>query len=297
MNAIVLQLCLLFGFIALGFLCNKLGLLDTVSDKYFSNFLLKVTLPALIIASAIGQDTENRMVAIYVLALAAGIFIFTPLLGIIFQKIFKCDNTYKLMLTYPNLGFMGFPIITALYGNLGSFFASLFMIVFNLSIFSDGVSVIQKGTKFQLKKLLTPGIIAALLAIIIFTFAIPVPEVITKFLSSIGSITSPLAMITLGSTLGAVSLKSILKDKLLYVFSFCKLVMWPFLVWFFLHFFVKDPMILGICVILTSLPVAGNVSMLCIAYDGNKELAAKGTFISTILSLVAIPVYMFLFAI
>ncbi|MFA5527227.1 MAG: AEC family transporter [Peptostreptococcales bacterium] len=297
MNAIVMQLCLLFGFIALGFICNKLGLLDTVSDKYFSGFLLKITLPASIIASAIGQDTENRMTAFYVLALAAGIFIFTPFFAAVFQKIFKTDDTYKLMLTYPNLGFMGFPIMTALYGGLGSFYTSLFMIIFNLSVFSYGVSVLQKEAKLQLKKLLNPGIIAAVLAILIFNFALPVPEVITKFLDTIGSITSPLAMITLGSTLGAVSITSVLKDRMLYIMSFTKLILLPFMVWLVLQFFVKDPMILGICVILTSMPVASNVSMLCITYDGNKELAAKGTFMSTVFSLITIPVYMILFSI
>lgn len=297
MNAIVVQLCLLFGFIALGFICNKLGILDSVSDKYFSNFLLKITLPASIIASAIGQDTENRMTALYVLALAAGIFIITPFFAAAFQKIFKCDDTYKLMLTYPNLGFMGFPIMTSLYGGLGAFYTSLFMIIFNLSVFSYGISVIQKGAKFQPKKLMNPGILAAVFAIVIFYFAIPVPEIITKFLSTIGSITSPLAMITLGSTLGAVSIASVLKDRMLYVLSFTKLILLPFMVWFVLQFFVKDPMILGICVILTSMPVASNVSMLCITYDGNKDLAAKGTFMSTVLSLITIPVYMILFSI
>lgn len=297
MNHIILQLCLLFGYIALGFVCNKLKLLDSTSDKYLSGFLLKVTLPTSIISSAIGQNTGDRGQAFEVLAIAAGIFICKPFLAMIFQKITRCDNTYKLMLTYPNLGFMGFPIMTALYGSLGLFYASLFMIVFNLSVFSYGMSTINKESKLELKKLLNPGILSALLALLIFTFNIPVPDVLAEFLSKVGSITSPLAMVTLGSTLTAVSLKSLLNDKMLYAFTACKLVIWPFLFWFALQFFVHDPMILGLCVILISLPVAGNVPMLCITYNGNKDLAAKGTCISTLLSLVTIPVYMFLFAI
>jgi predicted permease len=297
MNAIFIQLILLFGYILLGFTCNKLGLFDSNSDKIFSNLLLKITLPASIIASSIGQSTENQIAAVYVLLIAAAIFIITPFWALIFQRLFRCDDTYKLMLTYPNLGFMGFPIIKALYGDLGLFFASLFMITFNLSVFSYGISAIQKGSKFHGKKLLNPGIVSALLAIVIFLFAIPVPTVLTSFLSTIGNITSPLAMITLGSTLAAISIKSVLQDKLLYIFTFCKLILWPFLVWLPLHYLVSDSMIIGITVILTSLPVAGNVSMLCISYGGNTELAAKGTFISTLLSFLSIPVYMLLFAV
>jgi predicted permease len=248
-------------------------------------------------ASAIGQDTANKGQAFYVLAIAAGIFILKPILALIFQKFTKCDDLYKLMLTYPNLGFMGFPIISAMYGQLGVFYASLFMIIFNLSVFSYGVSTINQESALQLEKLVNPGIISSILAILIFAFSIPVPEVITQFLSKLGGVTSPLAMITLGSTLAAVSFKSLIKDKFLYLFTVCKLIVWPFIFWFVLHFFVHDPMVLGLCTILISLPVAGNVSMLCITYDGDTDLAARGTCISTLLSLITIPVYMFLFTV
>ncbi|MBN2897719.1 MAG: AEC family transporter, partial [Clostridia bacterium] len=116
MDEIILQLSLLFLYILLGVICHKLKLMDETSDKYLSGILLKVTLPATTIASAIGQDSANRMEAFYVLAIATAIFMFVPLLGILFQKVTKCDDIYKLMLAYPNLGFMGFPIMTAMYG-------------------------------------------------------------------------------------------------------------------------------------------------------------------------------------
>ncbi len=296
MGEIGVQLFSLFGFILSGFICNKIGIFDETSDKYFSNFLLKITLPAAIIASAAGQNLENKLSAFIVLGLATGIFIITPLLGILFQKIFKSDDMYKLMLTYPNLGFMGFPIVKALYGETGLFFASLFMIVFNLSIFSYGISVVQKGTRLSLKKLLNPGIAAAIMAIIIFVFSIPVPIVLENFLSKIGGITSPLAMVTIGSTLAEVHFRSLFKEKFLFFFSFCKLVVWPCIIWFLLHFIIQDPVILGVCVILTSLPVAGNVTMFAITYNGNRSLAVKGTCMSTILSFLTIPVYMILFS-
>lgn len=296
MNEILASLLILLGYIITGYTINKFGLLDFTSDKYFSNFLLKVTLPATIIASAIGIETDNKLSAIYVLAVATFIFILVPILSTILVKKFKLDDTYKMMFTYPNLGFMGMPIIATLYGPTGMFYASLFMIVFNLSIFSYGMSVMNKGSKFDLKKLLSPGIISALIAVIIFFFSIPVPDVLTSFLNKVGGITSPLAMITLGSTLRAVHIRDVVKEKILYVFSFLKLIVFPFIIWFILQFFIKDPLILGVSVILSSLPVASNVTMFCIIYDGNKELAVKGTYLSTILSFITIPIYMILFA-
>lgn len=296
MNDITLQLCLLFGYIALGFVCNKLNLLDATADKYLSGLLLHVTLPAAIISSALGQHTATPTQALYVLLIAAGIFISMPLLAMLFQKFTQCDHTYKLMLTYPNLGFMGFPIMTAMYGQTGLFYASLFMIVFNLSVFSYGISVVNKNSKLQYKKLLNPGIIASLLAILIFVGILPLPDIFAQFLAKVGGITSPLAMITLGSTLTGVRFKHLLNDKILYLFTACKLIVWPIILWLVLSIFTHDPVILGVCVTLIGLPVAGNVSMLCITYNGNKELAAKGTCLSTLLSLITIPMYMFVFA-
>jgi len=296
MKTIVDQLLVLCGYIVLGFLCKKLGAFNSSSDKVFSTLLLKITLPSSIIASSIVKYSVNHIDAVFVLLIATLVFIVTPFLARLFQKIFRCDDVYRLMLTYPNLGFMGLPIINTLYGSIGLFYTSLFMIVFNLSIFSHGISVIQKTNSFKIKSMINPGNISALCAIVIFFCSIQVPSVLVNFFSTIGNITSPLAMITLGSTLASVSIGSAINDKMLYIFSVCKLVIWPLLIWVPLHYLVDNQMLIGITVILTSLPVAGNVTMLCISFDGNIELASKGTFISTLLSFVSIPIYMLIFS-
>lgn len=295
MNEIILSIFLLFAYMAVGFVSHRIGLMDHTSDKYFSTFLLKVSLPATILASAIGQDVENRAEAFYVIGIASALFFILPLMANVYQKITKTSDTYKLMLTYSNLGFMGMPIMEALYGQIGLFYTSIFMIIFNISVFSYGVSVIQKGAGFDFKKLLNPGIIAAVTAIIIFVFQVPVPEPLTLLFRGVGSITSPLAMITLGSTIGGVHLASVFKDKSLYVFSLAKLVIWPLIVWFLLQFFIDSKMILGIATILMSLPVASNVTMLSLTYGGDVEVSVKGTCLSTLLSLITIPIYMIIF--
>ncbi len=297
MDQIIGQLLILLGYIVVGYVANKAHVLDTVSDKYFSNFLLKVTLPAAIISSAIGIETDDKMKAIIILFIATFIFILVPIMATIFQKTLKLDRIYRMMFTYPNLGFMGMPIMAALYGPIGVFYASLFMIVFNFSIFSYGVTIVSENEKFELKKLLNPGIISALIAIIIFLGSISIPSVLSELLGKVGSITSPLAMITLGSTLTYVHIRDVVKEKVLYVFALFKLVIFPAIIWFILRWFVSDPIILGTSVILSSLPVASNVTMFCILYDGNKELAVKGTYLSTILSFITIPIYMLIFSI
>ncbi|WP_339169234.1 AEC family transporter [Paenibacillus sp. FSL H7-0943] len=295
---IITQILILFGLMAIGFIANKRGILDESSDRSFSKLIINIAIPATIISSSIGQNMDNKMEAMTVFAVAMAVFIITPIFGRFFVKKLKMNKTYEIMLVYSNLGFMGIPIISSIYGESAIFYVSIYMMLFNISLFSYGISIIQKDDASRVgifKNLINPGIISAILGLVIFILDIPVPLPLVKLLATIGSVTTPLAMIVIGSTLAAVSIRDVIKDKTLYQFTFLKIVLIPGVLWFILQFFIQDAMILGIAVILTSLPTAGNVSMLCLEYDADVELVTKGIFMSTIFSLVTIPVLLFLF--
>ncbi|AIQ75848.1 hypothetical protein PODO_22715 [Paenibacillus odorifer] len=295
---IITQILILFGLMAIGFIANKRGILDESSNRSFSKLIINIAIPATIISSSIGQNMDNKMEAMTVFAVAMAVFIITPIFGRFFVKKLKMNKTYEIMLVYSNLGFMGIPIISSIYGESAIFYVSIYMMLFNISLFSYGISIIQKDDASRVgifKNLINPGIISAILGLVIFILDIPVPLPLVKLLATIGSVTTPLAMIVIGSTLAAVSIRDVIKDKTLYQFTFLKIVLIPGVLWFILQFFIHDAMILGIAVILTSLPTAGNVSMLCLEYDADVELVTKGIFMSTIFSLVTIPVLLFLF--
>lgn len=297
MQKIFSQIAILFALVLLGFIINKLGVFDEVSDKKISSLLINVTLPATVLASAFSQSSDDKMSALTILCIAAVIFLLMPLFASLFTRITGSENTYKLIVTYPNLGFMGMPIMNVLYGSRAVFYTSLFMIIFNISVFSYGVATAKGENGFDIKKLINPGIISAILALAVFLLDIPCPETATEFLSSVGGITSPLAMMVIGSNLARVNFREMLKDVRLYLVSVYKLIVIPFIIWLVLHFIIDDKMIVGLCVILMSLPVAGNVSMLCITYGANTQLSAKATCMTTVLSLLTIPVYMLIFAV
>lgn len=295
---IISQMILLFGLMAVGYLAKITKIMDNISDRYFSKFITNIAIPATILSSAIGQNIENKMGAFKVLLVAVLVFVITPFVSILLVKILKLERTYELMLNYSNLGFMGIPIISSIYGTEYVFYVSIFMMVFNISLFSHGVSILQQENnsgKIQLKKLINPGIISALAALLIFIFEIPVPEFITSILRSVGTITTPLAMIVIGSTLASVKFNSIFTDKKIYIYTILKILVYPLLTWIVLHSFISDPVIIGVTVILCGLPTAGNISMLCADYNSNVELVTKGMFISTICSFVTIPLLMLIF--
>lgn len=296
MDIIIIQMIKLFGLILIGYTLNKLKILDEVSNKKFSTFLVNVTIPALIISSSIGQGLSDKEDIITVVSLGIGMFILLPMISTVIVKILNIDKTYKLMLNYSNLGFMGIPIISSIYGDDKVFYVCLIMMTFNISIFSHGIYIIQSDSKgkFDIKSMLNPGIISAVIAIIIYIFSLHVNSCISDLLGQVGGITTPLAMIVIGSTLAEVNIFSIFNDRMMYVFTMLKMIIYPLIIYLILIMIIDNSMIIGLMTILCGLPTAGNVSMVCSEYDGNIELASKGICITTAFSLITLPLLIML---
>lgn len=290
---IINQMLLLFGLMGVGFIINKGGVIDDTANKRFSAFLLKVSLPATILNSAIKQPEIANSTVLYVTMIAVGVFILMPLMSKLCAVLFRLEPTYQLMLNYSNLGFMGFPIIASLYGEESIFYAAIFMMVFNIHIFTVGVMTLQgkiDSARSLIKKLCNPGIFSAILAFIIVICRVPVPNVAGDLVNSLGSVTTPLAMVVIGSQLAQVELMEILRSYKLYLMSFFKLLVYPAVVYLLLMLMIGPGIEVRVATILVGLPVAGNVTMLSSEYGGNVALAAQGTCISTILSILTIPV-------
>lgn len=297
MSSIYRQLIILFSLIFIGFISKKVKVLDQTADKKISRLVVNIALPATILYSVSGKITFSVSETLTVFMIAILTFIFIPFISFIVSKIFKLENTFRLMLDYSNLGFMGLPIIASVLGDTYVFYVSIFMMIFNLSIFSYGIIVLNSNgdkAKFNFKRLLTPGIIASILAIIIFFFKFPIPSLLASILGQVNNITTPVAMLMIGSMLADVSIRDTITDKRLFLFVVLKLMVYPALVWCLFYPFISDNRLVILAVILTGLPTGANVSMLCAEYGGNADLVAKGTFISTVFSLITIPIMLFL---
>ncbi len=287
------QIFMLFGLMAIGYLCGKTRIMDETANAKFSGFLLKVSLPATILSSAISQSSMDLGLVRHVTLTAIGVFILLPIVSKILGKLFHLNATYELMLNYSNLGFMGLPIISSIYGEESSFFVAIFMMIFNIHIFTYGIINLQgkpDNLMVMLKKLCTPGIISALLAFVIVLLHLAIPAPVAKLAGSLGSVTIPLAMIIIGSQLAYVQFREVLTKPSLYFMSLLKLVVYPVIVYLALRLVIGPGMVTEISTILMGLPVAANVTMICSEYDGDVALAAQGTCVSTLFSLLTIPI-------
>ena len=326
------QMVSLFLLMLTGYLANRFGVIDKTFESKVSRFIVNISLPATILNAVTGSDMAHDQEMLPIFVAAVSIFLVAHVVCHFIQKIIRWNPTYELMLNYSNLGFMGIPIISTLYGGEYVLHVSIFMMTFNLSLFSYGVYLLskddaknnpataassseqlsakstakaafsesqaaatessgsQKSTGFSVKKLLSPGILSAFLAIGIYLLDIRLPQHAVSLFSTVGATTTPLAMTVIGSTLAGVKFSTVFTDKELYLFSFLKLLVLPIITFFVLRFFIKDRTLLEISTILSGCPIAGNVSMLCMEYNRDVTLVSKGICISTLLSMISIPV-------
>ena len=303
-QVILMQMVQLFLMIGLGYFLFKVKILDVELNKRLTTLLLAVTTPALIISSVLSTTEYLPFTDIlFVFLVGILVYIVLPILGWILVKIMRIplpqQGLYIFMTVFSNIGFMGFPVMKAIFGNDAVFYTALFNMLFNLLVFSVGTGIMGYGTgrkmDFNPKDLLSPGVIASLVALVIYMAKIQFPNVISSTITMIGDITTPVAMLIIGSTLANIPLKEVFSELRIYPYTFIKQVIIPALAYPVLRLFIQDPLILGVTLIMISMPVANSAVLFATEYDGDVSLAAKAVFMTTLLSIVTIPLIVSLF--
>ena len=296
MPHIVDQMIILTLLTLLGFVCFKVGIMNETSNKCLSKLIISIMCPAIIIDSVVNMHHDEAQTTILlVFAAAVILYLILPALSKICCMIFNVKSPqtklYEAMLTFSNVRFMGIPVVQAVYGNEAIFYLSVFIFVYNMVVFTYGTYLVSQGAakKFAIKDTINAAVIGSLLGIVIYLLHINLPSTVCKAIGMIGQTTTPLAMIVIGSTLGATPVKSIFNVKKLYLMSIAKLLFLPIAIKFLFGLFIHDQVILGIAVIVAGMPVASNIVMLCNQYGGDTALLAKGSFITTVLSVFTIP--------
>jgi hypothetical protein len=181
----------------------------------------------------------------------------------------------------------------ALFGNEGMFYASMFNILFNILVFTVGRMFISgKGEKgaLSIKTFLSPCTVASLIALILAILKVKFPAAIGEGFETLGNLTTPAALLIIGSSLADIPLKSVLGSPKMYVIALFRLLVFPIALLYCLKLCISSELVIGISVIITAMPVATNGTMLCYQYNGDEKTMAQITFITTALSVITIPV-------
>ena len=297
------QLITLFILMALGFFLYRIHMMPKEFNKQLTKLLLNVTMPALIINSVLTvEEKASGKTVLFILLLAIVLYLILPVLGALIARLLfvpkKQFGLYVFMTVFSNVGFMGFPLINALLGNEAVFYTALFNIIFNLSAYSYGILLVNYGTeepvKPNLRLLLSPGILLSLLAIVIYFVDIPFPASVTEAIGSVGSLTTPLAMLLIGASLGSMNLKEVFSDWRVYPYTLLKQFVLPLCMFPLLKMFIRDELLLGVALIMLSVPVSNTAVLFATEYQADEKLAARTVFITTLSSLISIPIVIML---
>lgn len=293
---VLIQILVLFLLILVGYLCRYKNIMDESTTAGLTNLVMTIFLPSMIISSMqIDFDVSliNNIISLVLISIL--MYSVTIVIALLLKKFLSKDNDigiYQYVVIFSNVGFMGYPVIEAIFGNEAVFFTSIFNLPFNLLVFTIGTYLLNKnneGYTFSFKKILSPAIIAVLLGLSLFILRIKLPSPIFKSLDMLGSITTPLSMLVIGSLLSQSSIKESFINKKLYLISFIRLIALPIIVFIILKPYIDNPLLLGIPVIISAMPAASNTAIMAKSYDANYNLASQAVFLTTLCSIVTIP--------
>ncbi|MBQ3898797.1 MAG: AEC family transporter [Lachnospiraceae bacterium] len=292
------QMAILFIIMIIGYICRKIKMITDEGSKVLSAIVVNVANPCLILSAGINKEStvKGAMLAKTAL-LAVGVFAFLILIALFLPRLIKAKpenrSVYRVMTIFSNIGFMGFPVISAVYGSEALLYASIFLIPYNVLIYTYGIAALHDGDEKDktnpLKKIFNVGVIACVLTIVFYLTGIKVPMVIENVTTSLSELTAPLSMIVIGAALGKISLKSLFTDFRLLLFSAIKLIIIPVLGMFIVSFLNLPPELNGVMLIMLATPVGSMTAMLAQQYGGNTDLASRGVALTTLFSVGTIP--------
>lgn len=297
-NLVLKSVISLFLIMLVGVYGSKRNIITGEINKALINILIEIALPFMILASFI--FTYDETIKLNVLKT----FIYSPIAYIIMAAIsgillipIKKDKRTILHFSniFTNTGYIGFPILNAMYGAEAVIYGSVFNMFFVIFIWTYGIflftgSIERENLKNELLKiLLNPSILAVALGIIIMIFDIVIPKLLLNTISSLGNITGPLSMIIVGATLAKIEFKNKLKDWSIYYGIATRLIIMP-LVIYLISLIIRDRGIVSNTVIVMSaMPAAAMTSILAEKYELEAEYAATMVLMTTVFALLTIP--------
>lgn len=293
------KMLVLFLYMMIGYCCYKKGFFDQKISKALSFTVLNFAGPALVISGTVNRKGnippgDLLLTVLIAIFLYVGLFLLalvTPyLLGIQKDK----RGIYRLMTIFSNIGFMGFPVVQAMFGDEALLHVAIYQIPYNLLIYTYGIYELTRErsekTGFQWKLMINIGVIASLVAIALYALGLKTPVFFNETMAGLGNLTAPLSMMVIGIALAQIPLGSLFTDMRLLVFTLLKLLVFPVLGMLLLRQFTDNAMILGVAMVMMATPVGSMTAMMAEQYDADTELTSRGVALSTLLSVVTIPI-------
>jgi len=286
---------LLLVLMAAGVISAKTKILNEQSRNSLSDLILSIFLPCNILYSFFGTDSSRLPSLAILLVVSSGLLVIGFFLGKLLFR--KCGVEQKKVLLYgtiiSNANFLGNPIVESIFGIDALIYTAVYLIPIRVAIWTLGIAIFTGASGSMKKVVLHPCLIATYLGFIVMFTGFRAPPMLSRIIVTLGSCTTPLSMIVVGSILGLVQAKKLINGLTLY-YSSIRLLFIPLLAMGIMLLIHPDPVVTGVAVILSGTPAPVTTAILASKYNSDSELAGKMVFMSTLLSIVTLPVLIWL---
>lgn len=293
--AVSFQIMMLLGIALVGLWLRHRQVMGQQVIKGINSIVLQVAWPAMVLMAtqkAQAPHLKAEFLRIFVPALVL-MCLFSLLLYLLCRRILpdRRAAVFAALGSMPNAGFVGLPIVQALYGDEGVLLLSAFIMGFSISQWTVGV-YIYAGRAFRLRDALwNPGFISALVGLLVVLLDVRLPEPFRSLSIQLGGLTTPLAMLLAGARLYEFRMAD-LKDLSLWAAMGLKLLAFPLLSYLILRVAGLQGMALGVLVLGMAMPSAVSGQMFAERYEKDSVYAAAGVSLSLMLCLLSIPLLM-----
>ncbi len=299
---VIQQMLVLLVMMLVGYFAYRKTWIDDNSYGKISKIAINILNPCLMINGVLGKEVQAErgmvlqnlfLVVVYFLLL---VLLSKPVVSLLRIKK-EHKNLYRLMLMLSNVGFMGIPVISSIYGKESMIFVVFYMLGYNLLLYTYGVYLAslekegsgeEKGSAW--KNLLNPGVGACVVAILIFASGIQMPDSVCTFFDYMGNSVVPFSMILIGASVAKGGKKEFFTDGKMYVFSAIKMLLIPITGALVLRLVDFPAMVEGIFILMLAMPVGSIVVMLAKECGADEMECTKGSILTTLLSVITIPI-------
>lgn len=295
------QVAVLFLLMAAGAVAVKTGVLKPENKQALSNLLVYLVVPAMIINSyrmEFSAEILRNLLAAFgmsVLAICVGT-------GITFALTARHKDRrtpiFRFATVFSNAAYMGFPLISALFGAEGLLYASAYVTVFNILLWTMGYGMVSGSTDprdVAHNLLRTPVFYALVAGLLIYFFQIPLPRLIAQPIELLAGMNTPLSMLITGMLIAAGDLKSIVGDRRIWKLAAVRMLLIPAvcLGLFALLGLLHRGMSAQVVLLLECCPAASITSVFAVQFGHDEHFAAGSVVLTTLLSIFILPLCAF----
>ena len=305
MFVVIQQMLVLLVMMLIGYIVFRIKWLDANACGKMSKIVVNVLNPCLMINGVLGKavnlkgDMLFQTLVLVVVYYGALILLSIPVASILRVKN-KHYNLYRLMLIFSNVGFMGIPVVTSIYGKEAMLLIAFYNLGYNLLLYTYGIYLAstggEPGEKTETakgagwKKLLNLGVASCLISIIIFLSGVTMPDSVCTFFDYVGNAAVPLSMILIGASVAQGGKKEFFLDRKMYVFMAVKMLAIPVAAALLMRLLPWPAMVEGVFILMLAMPVGSIVVMLAAESGADEIECTKGSILTTLLSVLTIPI-------